>query len=39
MKVKSIIPQELIKEAMGLSKADMITEALKVALVSYIRSH
>ncbi|EKB48560.1 type II toxin-antitoxin system VapB family antitoxin [Cecembia lonarensis] len=38
MKVTAIIPQELIEEAMELSKADTITEALKVALVSYIRS-
>ncbi|GHB43347.1 type II toxin-antitoxin system VapB family antitoxin [Mongoliitalea lutea] len=38
MKVTAIISQELIEEAMELSKADTITEALKVALVSYIRS-
>jgi hypothetical protein len=38
MKVTAIIPQELIEEAMELSKADTITEALKVALISYIRS-
>lgn len=38
MKVTAIIPQELIEEAMELSKADTITETLKVALVSYIRS-
>lgn len=38
MKVTAVISQELIEEAMELSKADTITEALKVALVSYIRS-
>lgn len=38
MKVTAIISQELIEEAMELSKADTITEALKVALISYIRS-
>lgn len=38
MKVTAIISRELIEEAMELSKADTITEALKVALVSYIRS-
>lgn len=38
MKVTAIISKELIEEAMGLSKADTITETLKVALVSYIRS-
>lgn len=38
MKVTAIISKELIEEAMKLSKADTITEALKVALVSYIRS-
>ncbi|MFD2202501.1 type II toxin-antitoxin system VapB family antitoxin [Shivajiella indica] len=38
MKVTAIISKELIDEAMELSKADTITEALKVALVSYIRS-
>ncbi|PSL04952.1 type II toxin-antitoxin system VapB family antitoxin [Cecembia rubra] len=38
MKVTAIISRELIEEAMALSKADTITEALKVALISYIRS-
>ncbi|MBW3466274.1 type II toxin-antitoxin system VapB family antitoxin [Arthrospiribacter ruber] len=38
MKVTAIISQELIEEAMELSKADTITEPLKVALISYIRS-
>ncbi|MGY6521202.1 MAG: type II toxin-antitoxin system VapB family antitoxin [Mongoliitalea sp.] len=38
MKVTAIISKELIEEAMELSKADTITETLKVALVSYIRS-
>jgi hypothetical protein len=38
MKVTAIISRELIEEAMELSKADTITEALKVALVSYVRS-
>ena len=38
MKVTAIIPKELIDEAMELSKAETITETLKVALVSYIRS-
>ena len=38
MKVTAIISRELIEEAMALSKADTITETLKVALVSYIRS-
>lgn len=38
MKVTAIISQELIEEAMGLSKVDTITEPLKVALISYISS-
>jgi hypothetical protein len=38
MKVTAIIPQELIDEAMKFSKAETITETLKVALISYIRS-
>ncbi|MCH7402107.1 type II toxin-antitoxin system VapB family antitoxin [Belliella kenyensis] len=38
MKVTAIISKELIEEAMELSKADTITETLKVALISYIRS-
>lgn len=38
MKVTAIISRELIEEAMALSQADTITETLKVALVSYIRS-
>ncbi|ERM83708.1 hypothetical protein P872_02600 [Rhodonellum psychrophilum GCM71 = DSM 17998] len=38
MKVTAIIPDDLISEAMELSKAITITEALKIALISYIRS-
>ncbi|MFC0262757.1 type II toxin-antitoxin system VapB family antitoxin [Fontibacter flavus] len=38
MKVTAIIPDDLINEAMALSQADTITETLKVALISYIRS-
>lgn len=38
MKVTAIIPDDLIADAMELSKAETITETLKVALVNYIRS-
>lgn len=38
MKVTALIPDDLISEAMELSKAGTITEALKIALISYIRS-
>jgi hypothetical protein len=38
MKVTAIIPDDLIAEAMELSKAETITETLKIALHAYIRS-
>ena len=38
MKVTAIIPEELIREAMELSKSDTITETIKIALIAYIRS-
>ncbi len=38
MKVTAIIPDELITEAMELSKADTITETIKKALTIYIRT-
>jgi hypothetical protein len=38
MKVTAIIPSELIAEAMELSNAETITETLKIALHTYIRS-
>lgn len=38
MKVTAIIPDELIAEAMDLSKSKTITETLKTALISYNRS-
>ncbi|MBD3629982.1 type II toxin-antitoxin system VapB family antitoxin [Cyclobacterium sp.] len=38
MKVTAIIPDELIAEAMELSKADTITETVKIALIAYIRT-
>ncbi|WP_114750530.1 type II toxin-antitoxin system VapB family antitoxin [Pleomorphovibrio marinus] len=38
MKVTAIIPDDLIKEAMQVSKSETITETLKIALTSYIRS-
>jgi hypothetical protein len=38
MKVTAIIPDDLIAEAMELSKSATITETVKVALISYIRS-
>jgi hypothetical protein len=38
MKVTAIIPSELIAEAMELSNAEAITETLKIALHTYIRS-
>jgi hypothetical protein len=38
MKVTAIIPDDLIAEAMELSKAETITETLKIALHTYIRS-
>ncbi|MBS9524848.1 type II toxin-antitoxin system VapB family antitoxin [Litoribacter ruber] len=36
MKVTAIIPDEMIEEAMRLSQAGTITEALKTALQEYI---
>lgn len=36
MKVTAIIDDDMIKEAMVLSKTDTITDALKVALHEYI---
>lgn len=38
MKVTAIISDDLVQEAMELSKASSVTETLKIALVSYIRS-
>ncbi|WP_194774741.1 type II toxin-antitoxin system VapB family antitoxin [Pararhodonellum marinum] len=38
MKVTAIIPDDLIAEAMELSKAETITETLKIALHAYIRT-
>ena len=38
MKVTAIISDELIEEAMELSNSSTITETLKVALTTYIRS-
>lgn len=38
MKITAIIPDELIAEAMDLSKSKTITETLKIALISYTRS-
>ena len=38
MKVTAIIPDDLIAEAMALSKAETITETLKIALHAYIRT-
>ena len=38
MKVTAIIPDELIAEAMELSNSSTVTDALKVALKTYIRS-
>ncbi|HSI76255.1 MAG TPA: type II toxin-antitoxin system VapB family antitoxin [Lunatimonas sp.] len=38
MKVTAIIPDEMISEAMAMSKTKTITETLKVALTAYIRS-
>lgn len=38
MKVTAIIPDEMISEAMAISKTKTITETLKVALTAYIRS-
>lgn len=38
MKVTAIIPDELVQETIELSQASSVTEALKIALVSYIRS-
>jgi hypothetical protein len=36
MKVTVILPDELVKEALQYTKADTITEALKIALKGYI---
>lgn len=36
MKVTAIIPDELVKEAQSLSKAKNITEAMIIALNSYV---
>lgn len=38
MKVTAIIPDDLIAEAMELSKSSTVTDALKIALKTYIRS-
>ncbi len=38
MKVTAIIPDNLIAEAMELSKSNTITDTLKIALKTYIRS-
>ncbi|EMS31422.1 hypothetical protein C943_02077 [Mariniradius saccharolyticus AK6] len=38
MKVTAIIPDNLVQETIELSQASSVTEALKIALVSYIRS-
>jgi hypothetical protein len=36
MKVTVILPDELVKEALEYTKAETITEALKIALKGYI---
>lgn len=36
MKITALLPEEMIKEAMELSRAATITDALKTALVHYI---
>ncbi|SDA71194.1 hypothetical protein SAMN03080617_01853 [Algoriphagus alkaliphilus] len=36
MKITALIPEEMIKEAMELSRAATITDALKTALAQYI---
>ena len=38
MKVTAIIPDDLIAEAMELSKCSTVTDTLKIALKTYIRS-
>ncbi|MCH7396659.1 type II toxin-antitoxin system VapB family antitoxin [Belliella sp. R4-6] len=38
MKVTAIIPDDLIAEAMELSKSGTVTDTLKIALITYIRS-
>ncbi len=38
MKVTAIIPDNLIAEAMELSKSNTVTDTLKIALKTYIRS-
>ncbi|MFD2036598.1 type II toxin-antitoxin system VapB family antitoxin [Belliella marina] len=38
MKVTAIIPDDLIAEAMELSKSGTVTDTLKIALKTYIRS-
>lgn len=38
MKVTAIIPDDLIAEAMKLSKSSTVTDTLKIALKTYIRS-
>lgn len=38
MKVTAIIPDDLIAEAMELSKSNTVTDTLKIALKTYIRS-
>lgn len=38
MKVTAIIPDNLITEAMEFSKSSTITDTLKIALKTYIRS-
>jgi len=36
MKVTAILPDELVKEALEYTKAETITDALKIALKGYI---
>ena len=36
MKVTAILPDELVKEALEYTKADTITDALKIAIKGYI---
>ena len=38
MKVTAIFPDDLIAEAMELSKSSTVTDTLKIALKTYIRS-
>ena len=36
MKITAIVPNEMIREAMGYAKAETVTDTLKIALTAFI---